>query len=156
MEELREQLEAKQQELDDLQVQISKFLLHLSHSPQSSFDEFVESSKELESELEGTLNEMEEKRRETIKQIRTLDNKVAELNLKNENLVNENNKLQTLLNKKTETLNETMERLKELELINSDFENKIRELEFTESELLAKIELIEEEKIILQYNAEGN
>jgi chromosome segregation ATPase len=102
------------------------------------------------------LNEMEEKRRETIKQIRTLDNKVAELNLKNESLINENNKLQAMLNKKTEALNEKSERVKVLELSNSDYENKIRELEFTESELLAKIELIEEEKIILQYNAEGH
>lgn len=98
---------------------------------------------------------MEDKRREALKQIKNLEVKVADLNSKNEALMAENEKAQSSITKLKAKLDTAVLNSKKLEQSNSSLEDRVRELEFTESELTAKLELAEEEKIVLQYSADS-
>lgn len=98
---------------------------------------------------------MEEKRRDALKQSKALEIKVADLNSKNEMLTNENEKAQSTITKLKAKLDTAVLNSKRLEQTNSSLEDRVRELEFTESELTAKLELAEEEKIVLQYNVDS-
>lgn len=99
---------------------------------------------------------MEEKRRDALKQLKALEVKVAELTSKNENLMSENEKSQSTITKLKAKLDTAVLNSKKLEQSNSSLEDRVRELEFTESELTAKLELAEEEKIVLQYSVENS
>jgi len=129
------ELEAKQIELEELK---------------QSFDEYVESSKDLETELEASLEDVEEKLREATDKNKVLDTKIADLYSQLSNATSEQDRLNDSLTKSKNSLDTANLTIRKLEQSNAAMEDKIRELELTEKDLKGKLDASVEAGIHLQ------
>lgn len=117
---------------------------------QRSFDDYVESSKELETELEAALSEAEGKIVSLNKKKAAADDKIKELTDKNAQLAKDYNKCFAELSQLKESSGGNDQSRRELEIANEDLMNKVRILEATEEDLRHKIANMEEDMVFLQ------
>eukprot|EP01041_Mallomonas_annulata_P000819 gene819-1595_t len=139
-EELQSLLKSKQQELDILQ---------------QSYDDYIESSKELEAELEGALQHAEAQVSDCSKRKAALEEKLAMLQEKHTQLTREHAQLHKDFIKTSEKL-ALVEQIKvTLEQSNDDYQEKLRIALATEDDLRDKLNRTEEESIFLQSDLDG-
>jgi chromosome segregation ATPase len=135
------ELQRKQQQLDELQ---------------QSFDELqqlVESSKELEAELETALEEESAKSQKLAEAEQYANNKAANLQLKVDQL---NKDLQrSSINGQSGDADEQNAKVRRLEIENENLQNQVRVLESTEEDLLHKLQNMEEDVIYLKSDVES-
>jgi chromosome segregation ATPase len=122
---------------------------------QRSFDEYVESSKELESELEIALEESEAKIAELTKKKVASDERAKDLNDRLGQTSKEFSKCQTDLIIARENEAKADELKKLLEVANEDLNNRVRILEATEEDLKHKLSNMEEDIVFLQGDLQG-
>eukprot|EP00598_Pedospumella_elongata_P003633 CAMPEP_0184967160 /NCGR_PEP_ID=MMETSP1098-20130426/636_1 /TAXON_ID=89044 /ORGANISM="Spumella elongata, Strain CCAP 955/1" /LENGTH=1639 /DNA_ID=CAMNT_0027488573 /DNA_START=77 /DNA_END=4996 /DNA_ORIENTATION=+ len=132
-----QELEQKQKQLDDLQ---------------KSFNEYVESSKELEAELDQALEEAAEKLDKSAEREAAAEQKAAELQKKVEDLT------KTLNSRPTPTMNGSNEefyyKIRSLENENEELSNQVRILESSVEDYEHRIQGLEEDAVFLKTDLE--
>ena len=117
---------------------------------QRSFDDYVESSKELETELEAALSEAEAKIVSLNKKKAAADDTIKELTDKNTQLTKDYNKCFSELTQLKESSGGNDQSRTDLDNSNEELLNKVRILEATEDDLRHKISNLEEDMVFLQ------
>jgi chromosome segregation ATPase len=133
------ELEEKQKQLDDLQ---------------RSFNEYVESSKELEAELEAALEEAAEKIDRTAAREVASEQKVRELQAKVDELSRSSNSKPNQRDGKGLDNDELLIKFRRLENENEDLHNQVRILEASVEDLNHKVHSLEEDAIFLKTDVE--
>ncbi len=123
-------------------------------SLQQSFDEFVESSKELESELEHELQEAQKRFHELEKKHSDVESKYRQLHESWNQLSKENKAVQAEVQKLREKVMASEITKRTLENENEELSNQLRILEATEEDLRHKLTEAEEDIVYLKTDIE--
>mmetsp|Transcript_4240 Transcript_4240/g.7823 ORF Transcript_4240/g.7823 Transcript_4240/m.7823 type:complete len:1363 (+) Transcript_4240:208-4296(+) len=135
IDELKLQLKAKDEEFDNLKV---------------SFDEYVESSKELEQELEAALEEAENRNKAlSVKEVKA-EATVSELNTKLSEQAKALTRSQDALNKLQEEMTESTYQKRLLESRLDESEEKLRQVQHSTGDVSENLEEAEEAYVLLQ------
>lgn len=120
------------------------------HALQQQYDEFVDSSKEIETELENEVKSLNDKYNDLLRKWTQSEDKIKQLNDKSQQLVTENVKLSSEVSKLRDNVGKLEEMKKDLETKNNDYEEKNRILEATEEDMKHRILTLEEEVYFAQ------
>ena len=117
---------------------------------QKAFDDYMDSSKELEMELEASLEQEHTKFNDLMAKKIILEEKLNELQEKNLKYAKENTRLEAEVVRFTENLESSEEKRRILEIKVDELTNNVRILETTEEDLNHKLLRAEEDIIFLQ------
>jgi chromosome segregation ATPase len=144
------ELEQKEKQLEELQ---------------RSFNEYVESSKELEVELETALEDAVNKieaadvrEANSSVQMRELSNRIQELMQENSELLvksKTNGKINGVSSGGSSNVDELNARIRKMEIENETLNNQVREMEATEEDLRHSLQSLEEDVIFLKTDVEA-
>ena len=136
---MEEQIKAKQRELNELQ---------------SQFDDFMESSKELELEMQQALTQTENKLNDMTKRKSILEEKNSGLQAQLSDISKQLGSVQLEFQKSKEMNSELELQKRKLESMNDELAEKLRISESTEIDLLSKLERMEEHLVFAQNDIE--
>eukprot|EP00602_Paraphysomonas_sp_CaronLab_P007078 CAMPEP_0185027558 /NCGR_PEP_ID=MMETSP1103-20130426/12819_1 /TAXON_ID=36769 /ORGANISM="Paraphysomonas bandaiensis, Strain Caron Lab Isolate" /LENGTH=235 /DNA_ID=CAMNT_0027561633 /DNA_START=40 /DNA_END=744 /DNA_ORIENTATION=+ len=119
-----------------------------------TYDDYVESSKELEVELESALEDVTKKLDDRNEQYSNAVKTIAALNDKLTAAAGENSRLSEKIIKLSDTVHDLEKQKTQLEQKNDSLEEQVRILQHSEADLVSKLEVVEEEKIFLMCEME--
>lgn len=117
---------------------------------QKSFEEYVESSKELEGELENALAANETKLKDAERRLSLSDTKLKQTQEQLQRTTQENSALQNEMNVLRDRLLNLETKKRELENDNDDISNQLRIVQATEEDLRHQLENAEEDAVYLK------
>ena len=136
--------------LVDLAVSVLSVSMESYDKLRREFDDYVETSREIEAELERSLQDAEKLGADLSKKKAVLEEKVALLQEKVAANARESNAKQAELDQAKERLEHAVAVKAQLESSNDELEEKLRRMQSTEEDLLHKLEVAEENCILLQ------
>jgi chromosome segregation ATPase len=128
--------------------------LHEFEELKQNYEEYVESSKDLEKELDGSLKQALGKNQELEKRLNTMELKYKSLQDNYDRLSKEFNSTLTHIQTATNKLSILEETKRHLENENEDLVNKVRILESTEQDLQHQLEQSKEDLIFMKNDLE--